>query len=112
MNIFSSTLDYFLVYGLVFLISGLFLFSLFEIYYDRKKNLWHIPGPFPLPLVGKIMKLHKILPLLLIEGNSLLFAKPHEEFMPTLNAVSWCLHSFQICTINALLSLFNNCAIF
>ena len=54
MNLFSTTLEYSLVYGVILFVSCLFVFSLFEIYYDRKKNLWHIPGPFPLPLVGKL----------------------------------------------------------
>ena len=73
MKFISSTLlDYSLLYGVIFFGSCIFLFALLEIYFDRKKNLWNIPGPIPLPLFG----------------NSLLFAKAHEFFMPTVKAVS------------------------
>ena len=68
----STVLDYSLVYGVILFGSCVFLFALLEIYFDRKKNLWNIPGPIPLPLFG----------------NSLLFAKAHEFFMPTVKAVS------------------------
>ena len=92
MNLFSTTLEYSLVYGVILFVSCLFVFSLFEIYYDRKKNLWHIPGPFPLPLVGKLQLQQQFTFLSeskpFASGNSLLFAKPHELFMPTLQAVS------------------------
>jgi len=67
MKFFSTSLDISLVYGLVLFLSCLFVFSVFEIYFDKRRNLWNIPGPFPLPLFG----------------NALLFAKPHEYFMPT-----------------------------
>ena len=73
MKLVSSTLlDYSLLYGVILFGSCVFLFAVLEIYFDRRKNLWNIPGPIPLPLFG----------------NSLLFAKPHELFMPTLKAVS------------------------
>jgi len=42
--------------------------GVFDIYWDRKKNLFHLPGPLPLPLLG----------------NALMFTKPHEFFMGTL----------------------------
>ena len=53
MKIFSFLLDLDLFYVSVLFASCIFLFSVFDIYYDRKKNLWHFSGPFPLPLVGK-----------------------------------------------------------
>ena len=75
MKLISSTLlDYSLFYGVILFGSCVFLFAVLEIYFDRKKNLWNIPGPVPLPLFG----------------NSLLFAKAHEFFMPTVKAVSIC----------------------
>ena len=52
MKVFSTTLDISLVYGLILFLSCLVLFSIFEIYYDRRKNVWNINGPFPLPLFG------------------------------------------------------------
>ena len=57
MKIFSTSLDISLVYGLILFLSCLFVFSVFEIYFDKKKNLWHMKGPFPLPLFGKLMLL-------------------------------------------------------
>ena len=73
MKLISSTLlDYSLFYGVILFGSCVLLFAVLEIYFDRKKNLWNIPGPVPLPLFG----------------NSLLFAKAHEFFMPTVKAVS------------------------
>ena len=54
MKVFSSNiLDNSLFYGIILLISCVFLFTVFEIYFDRKKNLWNLSGPFPLPLIGK-----------------------------------------------------------
>ena len=54
MKVFSSNiLDNSLFYGIIFLISCVFLFTVFEIYFDRKKNLWNLSGPFPFPLIGK-----------------------------------------------------------
>ena len=46
-------------------------FLLFGIYIDRRKNLWHLSGPFPWPLVG----------------NALLFAKPPELFLDTIREI-------------------------
>ena len=90
MKFFSTSLDISLVYGLVLFLSCLFVFSVFEIYFDKRRNLWNIPGPFPLPLFGKILnsQLHFQLFSCLIIGNALLFAKPHEYFMPTCSTVS------------------------
>ena len=89
MKVFSTTLDISLVYGLILFLSCLVLFSIFEIYYDRRKNVWNINGPFPLPLFGTIFVHSKYSNnVILLLGNSLLFAKPHEEFMPTIKAVS------------------------
>ena len=61
MKIFSSILlDYSLFYGLILFCSFVFLFAVFEIYFDRKKNLWNLPGPFPLPLFGSISYIFKL----------------------------------------------------
>ena len=52
MKIFNDTIDINLVNGVILILSCVFLFSIFEMYFDKKKNVWHINGPFPLPLLG------------------------------------------------------------
>ena len=73
-SISSTLLDSSLFYyGVILFASCVFLFALLEIYVDRRKHLWNIPGPLPLPLLG----------------NSLLLVKRKNElFIPTLKAVS------------------------
>ena len=90
MKVFSFLLDLNLFYVSVLFASCIFLFSVFDIYYDRKKNLWHLNGPFPLPLVGNEGRLFlKFLFMFFMSlGNALLFAKPPEQFMPIVQAVS------------------------
>ena len=46
-------MDYSFFYVIILLCSCVFVFAVFEIYFDRKKNLWNFSGPFPLPLIGK-----------------------------------------------------------
>ena len=52
---------------MLILLTGALLWSIKELYLDRKKNLLDLPGPKPLPFLG----------------NALLFAKPNEQFIPT-----------------------------
>merc|ERR1711892_675591 len=67
-KLFSSLLEgNFVTIFLIFLGSLLFL-GLFDLLWDRKKNLFHLPGPIPLPFAG----------------NALLVAGPHDQFMPTI----------------------------
>lgn len=61
MTILSTLLDFNLLYFTVLILSCLFLFSVVDIYYDKKKNLWHLNGPFPLPLFGMISLLSPVL---------------------------------------------------
>ena len=56
----------------LFLILIALLLKVLDLIINRKKQLYHIPGPLPLPLVG----------------NALLFANAHENFLPTMKNVS------------------------
>ena len=55
MKLFSALLDFNIFYVSLLFATGLFLLSVLDIYYDKKKNLWHLSGPFPLPFVGEIL---------------------------------------------------------
>ena len=54
MKLVSALSDLNIFYIFVLLGSCLFLLSVFDIYRDKKKNLWHLNGPFPLPFFGEI----------------------------------------------------------
>ena len=89
MKIFSSVLlDYSLFYGIILFCSFVFLFAVFEIYFDRKKNLWNLSGPFPLPLFGRNFIFSIQCKWHLFLGNALLLAGPPEQFIQTLKTVS------------------------
>ena len=45
-------------------------------------------GPFHCPYLVQYLSIQNAANVILLLGNSLLFAKPHEEFMPTIKAVS------------------------
>ena len=55
MKVLSAFLDSNIFYFSILFLSCLFLFSVLDIYVNKKKNLWHLKGPFPLPLVGKVI---------------------------------------------------------
>ena len=86
----SILLDYSLFYVIILLCSCVFVFAVFEIYFDRKKNLWNLSGPFPLPLIGKedfknnLNLLNDSNSLL---GNAFLLAGPAEQFIQTMKSV-------------------------
>ena len=56
----------------LFLILVFLILKVVNLILNRRKQLYHVPGPVPLPLVG----------------NALLFATAHENFLPTMKNVS------------------------
>ena len=53
MKIIPASVDLNIFYVFLLFGSCLFLLSVFDIYYDKKKNLWNLRGPFPFPFVGQ-----------------------------------------------------------
>ena len=70
----------------LFLILMVLILKVVDLILNRRKQLYHVPGPVPLPLVG----------------NALLFASAHENFLPTMKNVS----SSEIIQIMLLTKLF------
>ena len=56
----------------LFLILMVLILKVVDLILNRKRQLYHVPGPVPLPLVG----------------NALLFVTSHEYFLPTMKNVS------------------------
>ena len=72
----------------VFLVT-VFTIGVWDLLKDRQKNLFHLPGPIPLPFLGLVTQYpYSTLTVFTSVGNALLFAKPHEFFISTCNEVN------------------------